>query len=98
MARHLLNHPPADHATDKHISFIAANSPPPACPFPLACPCTDLASIMHCFDEGALGLCQLLVVGAPEAESVLVRARGGVEPARRVLAGVREALLGRGTQ
>lgn len=53
---------------------------------------------MHCTDEGAFGLCQLLIVAAPEAEGMLVGAGGAVKPACRVLAGVGEALLGRGTQ
>lgn len=70
----------------------------PARPLSLACLCTDLAPIMHCTDEGAFGLCQLLVVAAPEAEGMLVGAGGAVKPACRVLAGVGEALLGRGAQ
>ena len=53
---------------------------------------------MHSGDEGTFGLCQLLIVAAPEAEGVLVGAGRAVEPARRVLARVGEALLGRGTQ
>lgn len=64
----------------------------------LTSPCTDLASIMHCTDEGAFGLCQLLIIAAPEAEGMLVGAGGAVKPACRVLASVSEALLGRGTQ
>lgn len=97
MATHLLNQVPADHSntTVKHISFIKASSYlSPS----LVCPGTDLAPIMHCIDEGAFGLCQLLVIAAPEAEGTLVGAGGAVKPACRVLAGIGEALLGRGTQ
>lgn len=53
---------------------------------------------MHCINERAFGLCQLLVIAAPEAEGTLVGAGGAVKPACRVLAGVGEALLSRGTQ
>lgn len=53
---------------------------------------------MNCIDEGVFGLCQLLVIAAPKAEGALIGARGAVKPACRVLAGVGEALLGRGTQ
>lgn len=60
--------------------------------------CTDLAPIMHCADERALGWCQLLVVAAAEAEGVLVGLGLAVKPADRVLAGVGELLLGRGAQ
>lgn len=53
---------------------------------------------MHSFDEEAFGLCHLLVIAAPEAEGMLVGAGGAVKPACWVLAGIGEALLGRGTQ
>lgn len=53
---------------------------------------------MHGADEGAFGSCQLFVVAAPEAEGVLVGARRAVKPARWILAGVGEVLLGRGAQ
>lgn len=64
----------------------------------LVLPSTDLASIMHCTDEGAFGLCQLLIIAAPEAYGMLVGEGCAVKPARRVLACVREALFGCGTQ
>lgn len=53
---------------------------------------------MYRFDKGTFGLCQLLIVAAPEAESMLVWAGGAVEPTSWVLAGVGEALFGRGAQ
>lgn len=58
----------------------------------------ELASIMYCMDEGAFGLCQFLIIAAPEAEGMLVGAGCAVKPACRVLAGVGEALFGCGTQ
>ena len=61
-------------------------------------PVTHLTAVMQRPDEGRLGLGHLLVVAPPEAESVPVTAGGAVEPAGRVLAGVREGLPGGGTQ
>lgn len=53
---------------------------------------------MYCINKGAFGLCQLLIIAAPEAEGMLVGAGGAVKPASRVLAGVDEALFGCSTQ
>lgn len=52
---------------------------------------------MHCCDEWAFGLGELLIIATPEAEGTLVGAGGAVKPACRVLTGVGEALLGGGT-
>lgn len=82
MASHSLNHQlTIVNTSDKHISFIRAKSYLSSWSLAMACPCTDLASIVHSIDEGAFGLCQLLIIAAPEAEGMLIRAGGAVKPA-----------------
>lgn len=81
MVTNLFNLADYSNTIDMHITLINANSTLCSLSFSPTRAGTDLASIAHCCNERAFGLCQLLIIAAPEAESMLVGAGGAVKPA-----------------